>query len=165
MVTESFYRALFRPFQGHPGRVKALQMTNRLLTGITYAAYPLLLGYLALGQDPRFWRVLLVPGISFVAVSLFRRWCSAPRPYEVLNIRPLIPKDTRGKSFPSRHVFSIGIIAMAFGYLWPWAGCAFGVAGVLLAVIRVVSGVHFPRDVLAGALIAIVLGSIGFYLV
>ena len=165
MVDKSFYETLFRPFLGHPGRIQALKTANRLLTGITYLAYPLLLLFLLWKKDPRFWPVLLVPGISFVVVSLFRRICCFPRPYEVLNIRPLIPKNTRGKSFPSRHVFSIFIIAMAFGYVWPWTGWVFALAGVVLALIRVVSGVHFPRDVLAGALIALLLGAVGFYLV
>ena len=37
-------------------------------------------------------------------------------------------------------------------------------AGVALAVIRVVSGVHFPRDVVAGAVLGIALGAVGFLL-
>ena len=61
-------------------------------------------------KDPDAVRALLVPGISFGAVSLFRWAFRAPRPYEVFETTPVIKKNTKGKSFPSRHVFSIFVI-------------------------------------------------------
>ena len=110
---------------------------------------------------------LFVPGISFVLVSVFRRILNAPRPYEVFDGVPVIAKDTLGKSFPSRHAFSIFIIGMAFCACCPltWAGPAVLVLGVALAAIRVIAGVHFPRDVIAGALTGILLGYVGFWLI
>ena len=97
-------------------------------------------------------RAVLVPGISFVLVTVLRKVINAPRPYEVFDASPVIPKDTRGNSFPSRHAFSIFVIAMTFYACCPlvWAGPVMFAAGVLLAVIRVVSGVHFPCDVVWG---------------
>jgi membrane-associated phospholipid phosphatase len=108
---------------------------------------------------------LLVPGISFVLVSVFRRIVNAPRPYEVFDGVPVIAKDTLGKSFPSRHAFSIFVIGMAFCACCPltWAGPTILVLGVALAVIRVIAGVHFPRDAIAGALAGILLGYMGFW--
>ena len=44
------------------------------------------------------------------------------------------------------------------------AGLLPGLGGVLLAVVRVVGGVHFPRDVLCGAAIGILCGAVGFFL-
>lgn len=52
--------------------------------------------------------------------------------------KPLIPKDTKGNSFPSRHVFSIYIIAMAAWYVCPPLGVILCVAGVFLAAARVI---------------------------
>ena len=40
-----------------------------------------------------------------------------------------------------------------------------GIAGVVLAAVRVLGGVHFPRDVIAGALFAGAAGWAGFWLV
>ena len=37
--------------------------------------------------------------------------------------------------------------------------------GVLMAAERVVGGVHFPRDVLAGAAIGILSGVLGFFVI
>lgn len=105
----------------------------------------------------------MVPGISFVVISVFRYLYCAPRPYEVFDLPPVIPKDTRGKSFPSRHVFSIFIIGMTFFWKMPLAGVLIGAAGIFMAVVRVLGGVHFPKDVIAGAALGILAGLVGFY--
>ena len=47
-----------------------------------------------------------------------------PRPYQTWAIQPLIKKDSLGKSFPSRHVFSATVIAMLALTLNPWLGGA-----------------------------------------
>ena len=61
--------------------------------------------------------------------------------------------------------FCIFIIAVTVFYCYPAAGITLAVLGLILAVSRVLCGVHFIRDVLAGALSGIVLGAIGFYLI
>lgn len=101
---------------------------------------------------------VLVPAVSFVAVSLFRYFVNAKRPYEIYGFATLIPKNTVGKSFPSRHVFSIFVIGTTIFFINPNLGVAIWIMGVLLAVVRVISGVHFPRDVIAGAVIGIACG-------
>ena len=138
---------------------------KHILTDVVYLVYPALLFYLLVCRDSRFWRVLLVPAVTFVLVSLFRKKFNAPRPYEKWPVKPLIPKDTKGNSFPSRHVFSIYIIAMAAWYVWM-------PLGVILCVAGVVSGsgpgdrrVHFMKDVVAGALIAVGCGILCFWVI
>ena len=163
-MTKEQYEALSRPFRGRPGGVQSLKAANRCLTLSCYLLYPgLLLWALATG-DPRLPRLVLVPAISFGAVSLFRRVWNRPRPYEVLDIVPLIPRNKKGASFPSRHVFSVFLIAMTWGWVCPPVGWLLSGVGVLLAAIRVVAGIHFPRDVLAGALLGVACGWLGFVL-
>lgn len=142
--------------------VKILKGTNMIITSLVYCLYPILLIVLAYNSDIRLWRVLIVPGLSFIFISMFRKYYNAPRPYEVLDIIPIIEKDSKGNSFPSRHVFSIFIIAMAFYYINPIWGILLMILGAALATTRVLGGVHFPRDVIAGAIMAIVGGIIGF---
>lgn len=136
--------------------------TDRILTRLIYLVYPVFLVILFMKKEPGALQALLVPGISFVLLSIFRGIYNAPRPYEVFCLPPVIDKDTKGKSFPSRHVFSIFIIAFTIGWFHPWAGIAISAAGTLLAIVRVVGGVHFIKDVVAGAVIALLCGMIGF---
>ena len=98
-------------------------------------------------------------------VSLFRKKFNAPRPYEKWQVKPLIPKDTKGNSFPSRHVFSIYIIAMAAWYVWMPLGVILCVAGGFLAAARVSGRVHFVKDVLAGYSAGVLMGIIGLFLI
>lgn len=162
-MTKETYEKMTRPFRGHPRRLRLLQAGNRLLTVFVYAAYPALLLFAAVRRDGRFWRIFLTPAVSFLLVSIFRRLINSPRPYEAAGIVPLIPKDTRGKSFPSRHIFSVFVISTAFWYISrPW-GLLFMAVGLILAAVRVLGGVHFPKDVIAGAMLGILSGMIGFY--
>ena len=76
----------------------------------------------------------------------------------VVSIQPLIKKDSLGKSFPSRHVFSATVIAMLALTLNPWLGGAMLFLAGALALLRVLGGVHYPSDVLAGYVIGILVG-------
>lgn len=163
-ITQDTYNKITYWICKNPRNVKILKAFNNGLTLLVYFMYPSLLLVLAYQQDERLWRVLITPGVSFVVVSVFRYCLNFKRPYEVLDIVPLIEKDTKGKSFPSRHIFSVFVIAMAFSYISLSIGISLIVIGMFLAVVRVIGGVHFPRDVIAGGIIGILSGIIGLYL-
>lgn len=163
-MTAQQYRRLSAPFRPERRR-KALLTLNKALTLLGYLLYPALLAGLALQRDGRLLRAILVPGISFVLVSLVRKGLNFPRPYEALDIAPLIHKDTHGKSMPSRHVFSLFAIAMTWLWILPPAGAVLLALGAVMAAIRVIGGVHFPRDVLAGAAAGILAGILGFWVI
>ncbi len=152
----------FAWFRAKPGRLTALKAVNYFCTGFTYAAFCGMVGYLALVREPVVVRLVLTCGVSFVLLSLARRALNFPRPYEVYDLPPLLHKETQGKSFPSRHVFSICVIGTSLLYILPPLGAALLVLGALLAVARVVSGVHFVRDVVSGAVIGVLSAVIGF---
>ena len=157
-MTRESYEKITGILRGHPRRIRLVCLLNHTLTGFIFVLYPAFLLLLFLEGSAFFLRALLVPAVSFAAVTLFRRIFNAPRPYE-----PAIEKDTAGKSFPSRHVFSVFIIAATIFYVHPSAGILLGLLGVVLAVLRVIGGVHEPRDVIAGALAGILCGVLGYY--
>ena len=129
------------------------------LTKIVFASYPVLMIYLFFqSRMGDLCRTIMIPAISFAAVSGFRRIYCARRPYEIWNIPPILHKETKGNSFPSRHVFSIYMIGMTYEAMLPGFGVPFFAAGILLALIRVVGGVHFIKDVVCGAGIAVLCG-------
>lgn len=164
-MTKEQYERWSAPFRRENRRVKYLKIADKLITGAVFVSYPALLLYLLLQENDRqFWFCFFVPACSFLLMSFFRSIYSAQRPYEVLDITPLIPKDTKGKSFPSRHVFSAFMIGMTFLFVIKPFGILILAAGTVMAYIRVVGGVHFPKDTAAGALLGILCGMLYFFL-
>ncbi len=145
--------------------VLSINILDKLITAITFLCYPLLLGYLFVNRSDLLLPAVLVPGVSFAVVTVFRRLYNSKRPYEVYDFDPVISKNTLGKSFPSRHVFSIFVIAMTFMQVQWDLGIWFMVLGMLLAIIRVFGGVHFIKDVTVGAACGVIFGCIGYYLI
>ncbi|WP_049618059.1 phosphatase PAP2 family protein [Streptococcus sp. X13SY08] len=139
---------------------------NQNITRFMYLLYPCLLLYLALREPHHIVQnvgpFILIPGVSFLGLSWVRKTLNAPRPYEIYAIEPLISKDTKGQSMPSRHVFSATMISMCILRLYPLVGGVFLLCSILLAVTRVLVGVHFPKDVLLGFIIGMILGSLLF---
>lgn len=157
-MTKETYLKLTKPVRENKKKARLLSLVNGVLTSFVFVLYPVFLLLLYAERHPLLPRAILIPGISFAAVSVFRAVVNVSRPYEKFNLPPALGKDTKGKSFPSRHVFSIYIIAMTVLYVYPDAGLLLGILGLVLAVIRVVGGVHEPRDVIAGALFGIFCG-------
>ncbi|MGX8700900.1 phosphatase PAP2 family protein [Caproiciproducens sp.] len=149
----------------HPVLLSGMKRWNLWLPRIVYCAYPALLAVLAVRRDGRFFKVLLIPAVVFGAVTVMRKLWNLPRPYEKLGIEPLIPREKKGQSFPSRHVASVTVIAVACWYIWPPIGIAMSVIALLIAVIRPLAGIHFPKDVIAGMAFSLLTGIVGFWLV
>ena len=106
----------------------------------------------------------LVCAIPFGIVTGVRSVIDSDRPYEVFDLEELAylrSEKKKGHSFPSRHVFS----AFLIGTLWlqysVWFGLAALFVGVYLAIERVLLGIHFIRDTVAGAVIGALSGLIG----
>ena len=164
-MNEKTYRRISAPFR-HKRTVQVLRLLNLALTGLVFVAYPALMLYVLICRRECFWRALIVPGSMFFFVSGLRKVIDRPRPYETLAIKPLLVKDKKGESMPSCHIFSVFVIAMTFMYVFG-AGAAvpFFIIGVVMALLRVIGGVHYPSDVLVGAAIGLLSGIIGFYVI
>lgn len=164
-----WYARASAPFRGNACTPHILNALDKGLVGVIAAAYIGTLAWLAFlaatTGDTRIWKAFLVPAVSFVLVSLFRKAINAPRPYEVFDIDPLIKKDTHGKSFPSRHLFSASIIAFALWWVNPAWGIVALIACAIVSFCRIVGGVHFPRDIAGAFIFAIVFALIGFILI
>lgn len=110
-------------------------------------------------------KILFLTAIPYFIVTMARKIINAPRPYELYDFYEEQPKKKTGSSFPSRHVFSAFTIATLAACFSPWLAVLVYVAGVMLAVARVLLGIHFIRDVTAGALIGILSGIIGIIII
>lgn len=156
---EDFYNKISLAIKNSSLKYKIFLFIYRYLVYLTVLIYMALLIYcLIQGLYHQLFNAVLTPAITFIVVTIVRRLINAPRPYKVYPIKPLIEKNKAGESFPSRHTLSITIIAMAGLYIWWPAGVVLWVMSVCMGISRVVAGVHFPRDVLAAAMISIVAG-------
>lgn len=149
-----------------------------LLDGIivffaSYLAYILVAVFLAFLLYSSYVRrekleILVVTAISVVVArgvitELIRFFYHRPRPFsELPEMRQLI--DTTSWSFPSGHAtFFFAMATAVYLYNKKW-GIGFFIAAVLIAVSRVIAGIHYPSDVIGGALIGIGVGLATFHI-
>ena len=108
MRTEENYDVFYNKIrEKYSHREREIKFVNKLLTLITYFAYPAMAAYLFVKGDERFLKVVAVPAAGFIMLTVFRKALNRSRPYEKFNINPIIKKDTKGQSMPSRHIYSI----------------------------------------------------------
>ncbi len=165
-MTSEQYNYMAERIRSYPYGVSVINVMSKGIVWVTMVSYVILLILLSTSRNyVTLYHSILVPGVAFAVVSVFRNFYDAKRPYEEMDIVPVIPKDKKGKSFPSRHVFSIFMIGMTFLQIQLISAVILFVLGVILSVLRVIGGVHYTRDVVAGAAIGILSGFLGFYVI
>ena len=103
--------------------------------------------YLQQGLGKQVGIYLFIPASGFVILSFLRKKINTPRPYEKWDIKPLLDRDSPGQSMPSRHVFSATIISMACLHASLTMGMICLTLSAFLGLVRVLGGVHYPKDV------------------
>ena len=141
-----------------------LKSFNRLMTVVMPIVYLTLLvtTHLQQGFGKQALMYVFVPASGFVILSLFRKKINAPRPYEVWEVVPLLDRDSPGQSMPSRHVFSATIISMACLHASLTMRMICLILSAILGLVRVLGGVHYPKDVVVGYACGLVWGVIFF---
>lgn len=98
--------------------------------------------------------VLLMILSRGIVTEIIRVLYHRPRPFEVLELSGLVG-NSMGNAFPSGHTvvaFAIALLPLLFGKK-KWTYILSG-AAVLVGLARVAAGVHWPTDILGGALVA-----------
>jgi undecaprenyl-diphosphatase len=103
--------------------------------------------------------MVLAPGIGLVIKSVV----AEPRPCRAMpDVPTLLPCDVpTDYAFPSNHTTICAAFAVAVFLVNKRWGLFAGVFAVLMAMSRVVVGVHYPHDVLAGLLLGGLVGALG----
>lgn len=158
----SWYEHKYKYLLSHQKLCQAILFLSTWLTRLVYVSYGILVVYAIIHKQ---YACIYVPAIGFIVETAIRAKLNQPRPYEVMDFPALKPKATKGKSFPSRHCFSVAIISMAMAYVNIHLGILFFLFTILLMILRVCIGVHWIKDVVAGALLGILIGTFGFYII
>lgn len=161
---QEWYDYITANIENKPFFLKLLRTFNRFMTVVMPIVYLTLLAitYLQQGLGKQVWIYLFVPASGFVILSFLRKKINAPRPYEVWEIVPLLDRDSPGQSMPSRHVFSATIISIACLHASLPVGLACLLFSALLGLVRVLGGVHYPKDVVVGYICGLAWGVIFF---
>ena len=161
---QEWYDHIAGKIKNNPLFLRLLRVFNRLMTVVMPIVYLTLLAttYLQQGFGKQILIYVFIPASGFVILSFLRKKINAPRPYEEWAIKPLLDRDSPGQSMPSRHVFSATIISMACLHASLSVGVILLVLSALLGLVRVLGGVHYPKDVVVGYICALVWGVIFF---
>ena len=161
---QEWYDHIAGNIENKPFLLSLLRTFNRFMTVVMPMIYLTLLAttYLQQGLGKQVGIYLFIPASSFVILSFLRKKINALRPYEVWEIVPLLDRDSPGQSMPSRHVFSATIISMACLHASLTMGMICLTLSAFLGLVRVLGGVHFPKDVVVGYICGLVWGVLFF---
>lgn len=161
---QEWYNHIAGKIENKPFLLRLLRTFNRFMTVVMPIVYLTLLvtTYFQEGFGKQVLIYVFISATGFVILSLLRKKINAPRPYKEWDIKPLLDRDSPGQSMPSRHVFSASIISMACLHASLSVGVILLILSVFLGLVRVLGGVHYPKDVLVGYICGLVWGVIFF---
>ena len=161
---QEWYDHIAGKIENRPIFLRLLRTFNRFMTVVMPIVYLTLLAttYLQEGFGEQVLMYVFIPASGFVILSFLRKKINAPRSYEEWTIKPLLDRDSPGQSMPSRHVFSATIISMACLHASLSVGVILLVLSAFLGLVRVLGGVHYPKDVVVGYICGLVWGVLFF---
>ena len=161
---QEWYDYIAANIENRPFLLSLLRTFNRFMVVVMPIVYLTLLTtiYFREGFGKQVLMYVFIPASGFVILSFLRKKINAPRPYEGWDIKPLLDRDSPGQSMPSRHVFSATIISMACLHASLTMGMICLTLSAFLGLVRVLGGVHYPKDVVVGYMYALVWGVLFF---
>ena len=164
-MSRKAYLSVTKFFEQTKERYFLLFVISRVIPWIIAGIYGVICIFTAIAWPERLLRFAGVPLAAFLAVTGARILIRRQRPYETFDFTPITfqKEPKKGKSFPSRHTASAAVISMACLAFEPQLGVIVLGMAVLVAVSRILCGVHYISDVAAGFAFGIIVGIIGFY--
>ncbi len=127
-----------------------------------YVLFAVFIGFVVFSRKSKLEKFLFLcySGIAIVlayvlAVPAFRYFIHRPRPFLSHDVLKLIEETSY--SFPSRHAtlfFALAFLAYSYNKK---LGLVFFVSAIVMGIARVMVGVHYPSDILGGAVLGIFL--------
>jgi len=141
------------------------RLISRLGNGVFW--YGLMLGLLLHDRLAAVQPVLhmTVVGLTCtLSYKLLKQGTLRPRPYQVIQHIAAGAPALDQFSFPSGHTLHAVAFSLVACAYYPWLACALLPFTMLIAASRLVLGLHYPSDVLAGALLGGMIATLSFLL-
>lgn len=146
---------------GHEALVRLLALVSRLADGGVWYAVILAVALVPDGGGLECAARMIASGAAGVLIVhwMKRRTCRA-RPYECMNDVRRCVRALDRFSFPSGHTLHAVSFTLILAGFYPILALLLLPFTALVALSRVVLGLHYPTDVLAGAAIGVVLAAV-----
>ncbi|HTC90084.1 MAG TPA: phosphatase PAP2 family protein [Bryobacteraceae bacterium] len=166
LITKSDYSVMRRANNWEAPRWVRVYVTSATRVGDGWLWYAMGLAIVMLGGKTRFEAVGAAGVSSVLSILLFvwlKRLTGRRRPCQ---IEPhcwatLLPPDRF--SFPSGHTMTAFAVAIPLSLFYPTLAIGLAFCALSIAVSRILLGMHFLSDVVAGALIGTGLGYLGYF--
>lgn len=165
VISTETYKSIVGFFKRNKPCNTVLKLCYNFLPFIMFVSYGILIVFMFFSDIKIFARITLSPLTLFAIVTFFRKIFNRPRPYEKFATTSVFGKNKKGESMPSRHTACAFIIAMAFMYVSIPLGIAYLIISAFIMISRVLAGVHFISDVIAGMAISLLYGYFSFFII
>jgi undecaprenyl-diphosphatase len=92
--------------------------------------------------------------LSYIIASTIKHFYLHDRPFMFFSdLVPLISPDSPHGSFPSGHATFFSALGFAFLYYEKRVGALYLLGALIIGLARIIAGVHWPLDILAGYLL------------
>ena len=166
-IQSNDYRLMRRVHRWRAPRWFRILMILMTRMGDGWLWYSLGLILLVYGGEHRFLAIGAATAAAFVGILLFRALKKTSKRQRPCEIEPhcwslILPPDKY--SFPSGHTITAFAIALSLGLFYPQLQGVLLAVALLIASSRIILGMHFLSDVLAGSAIGIALGTISYHI-
>ncbi|AOT72138.1 hypothetical protein Gferi_22910 [Geosporobacter ferrireducens] len=101
--------------------------------------------------------LVLGPALGLGTVYIIRFFYYRPRPFTRLKVQSLIDHE-ESSSLPSKHALSAFVIATSVLCIYPVPGYGILLLASITGISRIMVGVHYPLDIIFGAVLGIIIG-------
>jgi len=152
------------------GKLPAIPILSRMISRLGDGGFYLLIGILLAGFEPANGMDFLQTGLMVFALELplylfIKQAFKRDRPCDrFIDIEPIITPSDKF-SFPSGHAAAAFVFASILSYYYPVIIPVAYTIAMLIGLSRVLLGVHYPSDIVAGALLGGGCALIGLHLI
>jgi membrane-associated phospholipid phosphatase len=99
-----------------------------------------------------------IPTFAWIFAHVLKDYFGIPRPFQILDdVTPLVFSTNAFQALPSGHATFFAALATSVYFLDKRVGVAIGVCAFVIGLARIMAGIHWPSDILAGWVLGVLI--------